>query len=66
MTAFSSLSMTGAMSGRGTRKSSKSAAGEDEHFPCAVDPIEVIAFAGLRDLGPILEIREFLLGLLRK
>src|SRR3989475_12557292 len=40
--------------------------GKSQHFPCAVDAIEIIAVAGLRHFGPALEVAQFLFRFLRK
>ena len=56
MTAFSSLSITGAISGRGYKKVLEIRSRENQHLACAVDAVEIVAFAGLRHLGPALKV----------
>ena len=58
--------MFAGMSGRGSRKSSKSAAEYDEHLPGAVEPQEVVALAGRHHPGPALEVLQLALGALRE
>jgi len=57
--------MTPGMSGRGSRKSSKSGR-KDQHFPGAVVAKVIVALPWVERTGPVLEVGELALGLLRE
>src|ERR1700722_3436853 len=48
------------------KKVFKVCTGKDQHFPCAVDAIKIVAIAVLCHFCPTLEVTEFLFGFLRK
>jgi len=57
--------ITGSKSGAG-QGSLEIRGGKNQHFPCAINAIEIIAVPGLGHFGPALEIAQFLLRFLVK